>query len=288
MNNSMRAVWPRELRDPSGTRFDSDKEKKDAAVSRDPNRGLTMVIDKGLGRNTFTDVIETASPYIDCIKFGFGTAPLYRTDMLLYKIDLAKQHGISVMTGGTLLEIAVQQDIVPAFFDTVCNLGFNALEVSDGTIELSRQKRTELIQEGKKRGLRVFSEFGKKLSGSLIDAAILADTVELDLAAGAEYVTVEARESGVSVGIFDKHGECREDVVDDILKFVPDHRTLIWEAPLKNQQAMLLRKFGSNVHLGNIAPTEVMALETLRRGLRQDTFEFGLKEKTPDEFCYMI
>ncbi|GIO59518.1 MULTISPECIES: phosphosulfolactate synthase [Paenibacillus] len=288
MNNSMRAVWPRELRDPSGTRFDSDKEKKDAAVSRDPDRGLTMVIDKGLGRNTFTDVIETASPYIDCIKFGFGTAPLYRTDMLLYKIDLAKQHGISVMTGGTLLEIAVQQDIVPAFFDTVCNLGFNALEVSDGTIELSRQKRTELIQEGKKRGLRVFSEFGKKLSGSLIDAAILADTVELDLAAGAEYVTVEARESGVSVGIFDKHGECREDVVDDILKFVPDHRTLIWEAPLKNQQAMLLRKFGSNVHLGNIAPTEVMALETLRRGLRQDTFEFGLKEKTPDEFCYMI
>ncbi|WP_152397956.1 phosphosulfolactate synthase [Paenibacillus cellulositrophicus] len=288
MNNSMRAVWPRELSDPSGTRFDSDKEKKDAAVSRDPDRGLTMVIDKGLGRNTFADVIETASPYIDCIKFGFGTAPLYRTDMLLYKIDLAKQHGISVMTGGTLLEIAVQQDIVPAFFDTVCDLGFNALEVSDGTIELSRQKRTELIQEGKKRGLRVFSEFGKKLSGSLIDAAILADTVELDLAAGAEYVTVEARESGVSVGIFDKHGECREDVVDDILKFVPDHRTLIWEAPLKNQQAMLLRKFGSNVHLGNIAPTEVMALETLRRGLRQDTFEFGLKEKTPDEFCYMI
>lgn len=288
MNNSMRAVWPRELRDPSGTRFDSDKEKKDAAVSRDPDRGLTMVIDKGLGRNTFADVIEIASPYIDCIKFGFGTAPLYRTDMLLYKIDLAKQHGISVMTGGTLLEIAVQQDIVPAFFDTVCNLGFNALEVSDGTIELSRQKRTELIQEGKKRGLRVFSEFGKKLSGSLIDAAILADTVELDLAAGAEYITVEARESGVSVGIFDKHGECREDVVDDILKFVPDHRTLIWEAPLKNQQAMLLRKFGSNVHLGNIAPTEVMALETLRRGLRQDTFEFGLKEKTPDEFCYMI
>lgn len=288
MNNSMRAVWPRELRDPSGTRFDSDKERKEAAVSRDPDRGLTMVIDKGLGRNTFADVIETASPYIDCIKFGFGTAPLYRTDMLLYKIGLAKQHGISVMTGGTLLEIAVQQDIVPAFFDTVCNLGFNALEVSDGTIELSRQKRTELIREGKKRGLRVFSEFGKKLSGSLIDAAILADTVELDLAAGAEYVTVEARESGVSVGIFDKHGECREDVVDDILKFVPDHRTLIWEAPLKNQQAMLLRKFGSNVHLGNIAPTEVMALETLRRGLRQDTFEFGLKEKTPDEFCYMI
>ncbi|OZB95340.1 phosphosulfolactate synthase [Paenibacillus sp. XY044] len=288
MNNSMRAVWPRELCDPSGSRDDSDRETKNGAASRDADRGMTMVIDKGLGRNAFADMIETASAYIDCIKFGFGTAPLYKTDMLLYKIDLAKQRGISVMTGGTLLEMAVQQNIVPAFFDAVCNLGFNALEVSDGTIELSRHKRTELIREGKKRGLRVFTEYGKKLSGSLIDAAILADTVELDLAAGAEYVTVEARESGVSVGIFDKHGECREDVLDDILKFVPDIRKLIWEAPLKNQQAMLLRKFGSNVHLGNIASTEVLALETLRRGLRQDTFEFGVREKPSDEFCYMI
>lgn len=286
MNSSLRAVWPTELSDPSGLRDNPGYVKKDHDAFID--RGITMVIDKGLGRNHFTDVIETASDYIDCVKFGFGTAPLYRTDMLLYKINLAKQHGIMAMPGGTLLETAVQQDVVPAFFNTVCSLGFNGIEVSDGTIELSRKKRTELIQEGKQRGLRVFTEYGKKLSGSLIDAAMLAETLETDLAAGAEFLTIEARESGVDVGIFDKSGDCREDVINDIIKFVPDARKLLWETPLKHQQAMLLRKFGSNVHLGNISPADVLALETLRRGLRQDTFEFGVRELKADQFCYVI
>ncbi|KOP69259.1 phosphosulfolactate synthase [Bacillus sp. FJAT-18019] len=251
-------------------------------------RGMTMVIDKGLGRNMFSDVIETASDYIDCLKFGFGTAPLYQTEILLYKINLAKQYGITVMPGGTLLETAVQQDVVSSFFNTISRLGFNSIEVSDGTIEMSRKKRTELIREGKQRGLRVFTEFGKKQSGSFIDAEKLAYTMDADLEAGAEFITVEARESGIGVGIFDKDGECREEMIDNIIQTVPDARKLLWEAPLKQQQAMLLRKFGSNVHLGNIQPTEVLALETMRRGLRQDTFELGVKEPSADDFCYII
>ncbi|WP_106767592.1 phosphosulfolactate synthase [Paenibacillus faecalis] len=288
MNSSLRAVWPMELFDPSGLRQNPGYEKKERDTYEVMSRGVTMVIDKGLGRNAFTDMMETASDYIDYVKFGFGTAPLYKTDMLLHKINLAKQHGIMVMPGGTLLEMAVQQDVIPAFFNTVSNLGFNAIEVSDGTIELSRKKRTELIQEGKQRGFKVFTEYGKKLCGSLIDAVTLAETMEMDLAAGAELITVEARELGMDVGIYDKYGECREEVINDIIKFVPDSRKLIWEAPLKHQQASLLRKFGSNVHLGNIGPADILALETLRRGLRQETFEFGLREKKTDEFCYMI
>lgn len=288
MNNSLRAVWPTELSDPSGQRDNPAMGRKDRDAYGGTGRGITMVIDKGLGRHAFTDLIETASDYIDCIKFGFGTAPLYKMDMLLYKIGLAKQHGIMVMPGGTLLETAVQQDIVPAFFNSICSLGFNAVEVSDGTIELSRKQRTALIREGKQRGFRVFTEYGKKLSGSLIDAAMLAKTMETDLSAGAEFITIEARETGMGIGIFDKQGECREELIDDIIKFVPDTRKLIWEAPLKHQQAMLLRKFGSNVHLGNIPPSEVLALETMRRGLRQDTFEFGLRAQEADRFCYVI
>lgn len=286
MNSSLRAVWPAVLRDPSGLRETIANGKGGGFGAA--GRGITMVIDKGLGRNAYADMIETGSDYIDCVKFGFGTGPLYKTEMLLYKIDLAKRHGILVMPGGTLLETAVQQDIVPAFFQSLCHLGFNAVEISDGTIELTRKQRTELIREGKRQGLRVLTEHGKKLSGSRIDAAMLGRTLEADLNAGADYMTVEARESGVSVGIFDSHGECREDIMHDILDFVTDSGKLIWEAPLKSQQALLLRKFGPNVHLGNIPPTEVLALETMRRGLRQDTFEFGMKENPAEQFCYVI
>ncbi|MFE0555674.1 phosphosulfolactate synthase [Paenibacillus sp. NPDC058910] len=288
MNSSLRTVWPMEICDPSGLRENPEHGKKDHDTYEVMERGMTMVIDKGLGRNMFSDVIETASDYIDCVKFGFGTAPLYKTEMLLYKINLAKQHGITVMPGGTLLETAVQQDVVPAFFNTVCRLGFNAIEVSDGTIEMSRKKRTELIREGKQRGLRVFTEYGKKQSGSRIEAEMLAYTMEADLDVGAEYIIVEARESGRGIGIFDKHGECQEEMINTIIDYVSDARKLIWEAPLKEQQAMLLRKLGSNVHLGNIQPTEVLSLETMRRGLRQDTFELGVREKHTDGFCYVI
>ncbi|MGG3279235.1 phosphosulfolactate synthase [Paenibacillus solani] len=288
MNNSLRTFWPVEICDPSGLRENPEHGKKNYETFGVMERGMTMIIDKGLGRNMFSDVIETASDYIDCLKFGFGTAPLYQTEILLYKINLAKQYGITVMPGGTLLETAVQQDVVSSFFNTISRLGFNSIEVSDGTIEMSRKKRTELIREGKQRGFRVFTEYGKKQSGSLIDADKLAYTMDADLEAGAEFITVEARESGIGIGIFDKDGECREEMIDNIIETVPDASKLLWEAPLKQQQAMLLRKFGSNVHLGNIQPTEVLALETMRRGLRQDTFELGVKEPSADDFCYII
>ncbi|MGG6310717.1 phosphosulfolactate synthase [Paenibacillus macerans] len=287
MKSTLRAVWPSELFDPSGRRQASETEERlpELPVT---GPGLTMVIDKGLGRSAFTDFVELAANYVNCVKFGFGTAPLYTTELLMYKIGLAKRHGIMVMPGGTLLETAVQQDVVPAFFDTVCRLGFNGIEVSDGTIDLPRKQRTELIAEGKKRGLRVVTEFGKKLSGSLIDATHLAETQESDLEAGAELMTVEARESGMGVGIFDEHGECRLDILDNILKFVPDRQRLMWEAPLKQQQVLLLRKFGPGVHLGNIQPQDILSLETMRRGLRQDTFEFGIQHKQAKEYFYVI
>ncbi|WP_419872621.1 phosphosulfolactate synthase [Candidatus Pristimantibacillus sp. PTI5] len=285
---SLYTVWPKELSDPSGLRCLSEFEAGNRAACQAVGRGQTMVIDKGLGRNSFMDLMETASDYMDCVKFGFGTVPLYHSELLIYKINLAKQYGITVMPGGTLLETAVQQEAVPDFFHAVCTLGFNGIEVSDGTIELTRQKRTELILEGRKHGLKVFTEYGKKLSGSLIDAKHLAQTLESDLEAGAELVTVEARESGVGVGLFDENGECRKDILDAILRFIPDTKRLLWEAPLKHQQVLLLQKFGPDVHLGNIPTSDVLALETMRRGLRQDTFEFGVREKQTREFVYMI
>ncbi|MFD0711041.1 phosphosulfolactate synthase [Paenibacillus sp. GCM10027626] len=288
MSGNLQQVWPLELIDPSGER---------ANRRTSSTFGQTMVIDKFLGRNGFTDLLETAAPYISCIKIGFGTAPLYPTELLLFKINLAKQYGTTVMAGGTLLEAAVQQNKVTAFFDAICQLGFNGVEVSDGTIQLKEQLRDELIREGVRRGLKVVSEYGKKLSNSLLDATDFALRAEADLEAGSSLVTVEARESGCGGGLFNERGECNEGILDSISHVVEDQSKIMWEAPLKHQQVLLLQRFGSNVNLGNIAPADILSLETLRRGLRSDTFSFGLQQGRTQEqedsgeesaFLYMI
>lgn len=286
MTSDTRTAWPASLHDPSSMR-----EMFCRTASRQPKqkmagRGQTMVIDKGLGMYAFTDLLETSGSYMDCLKLGFGTAPLYPIDLLLNKIELAKRHGLIVMPGGTLLEAAVQQEATPAFFETVCRLGFNGIEVSDGTIELSRQQRSALIREGVRNGLRVVSEYGKKLSGSMIEADELAFTADADWNAGSELVTIEARESGKGVGLFDEDGQCREDVLNSICRIIPDFSRIMWEAPLKNQQVLLLRMLGANVHLGNIPPGETLTLETMRRGLRSDTFSLGKQQE--DLLHYMI
>lgn len=288
MKDFTRSIWPNALLDPSGLRADGAQAGHKPGADRTNGRGQTMIIDKGLGRYAFADLLETAGDYIDCIKIGFGTAPLSKAELLLYKIEQAKLRGLQIMPGGTLLETAVKQQVVPEFFDTVCRLGFTSVEVSDGTIELSRGLRTALIREGIQNGLRVVTEYGKKLSGSLVDASDLADTAEDDLAAGADYVTVEARESGVGVGLFDEHGNCREDALEGICRFVSDPGRLMWEAPLKHQQVLLLQAFGSSVHLGNIPPSDALALETMRRGLRSDTFGFGHAPEMRKQIEYMI
>lgn len=269
MTKASKAVWHRTLHDPSGHR--------DYGPVR--HKGKTMVIDKGIGLNGFADLLQVAGPYMDVIKLGFGTAVLYEPELLKRKIELAKSHGLIIMPGGTLLETAVQQRLAGSFFDTICELGFNGIEVSDGTIELSRKQRTDLIKEGKQRELLVLTEYGKKTAGSLIDPEQLAITADYDLAAGAAWITVEARESGIDVGLFDEKGNCREQTIEQILAEMTNQDCLMWEAPLKQQQAYLLQQFGPNVHLGNIPPSDALALEAMRRGLRSDTFEFGMREE---------
>lgn len=262
MEKTLSPSWPEALLDPSGRRQAKPREK-----------GCTMVIDKGLGLNAFTDLLDTSGDYIDIIKFGFGTSPLYPLHVLREKIALALRHGMTVMPGGTLLETAVKLDLVPAFLRQVTALGFNGIEVSDGTIALSREHRNQLIREGTAMGLRVFTEYGKKIFGSRINVKDFAITAEQDLACGADLVTVEARESGKGVGLFDERGDCREGDLNDILRAMLNLDRVLWEAPLKEQQVALIKSLGPDVHLGNIPVHDVIALETMRRGLRSDTFE---------------
>ncbi|RKP57179.1 phosphosulfolactate synthase [Cohnella endophytica] len=254
--------WPEGLSDPSGRR-----------QSKPRTEGRTMIIDKGIGVQAFEDMLETSGEYIDIIKFGFGTSPLYPLKVLRRKIELANRHGITVIPGGTLLEVAVRLDLIPGFFRQVLELGYSGIEVSDGTISISRTTRSDLIRDAKSLGLTVFTEYGKKLFGSRIDIGDFAETAEQDWACGADLVTVEARESGKGVGLFDEQGECRDGELSRILSAVPNLDRVVWEAPLKEQQVYLIRSLGPNVHLGNIPVQDVLTLETMRRGLRSDTFE---------------
>ncbi|MBM3284849.1 MAG: phosphosulfolactate synthase [Candidatus Aminicenantes bacterium] len=235
--------------------------------------GLTMVIDKGLGKNLLQDVVRTAGGYIDIIKLTFGTSAFYERDLLREKNALIVSSGIEVMPGGTFLEVAVWQDCLDAYLDRARELGFSAIEVSDGTIEMDRESRRKAIKKALDLGFKVITEVGKKDPAEAPSPKLVHGLIQQDLAWGAFKVIIEAREAGKGVGIFDGEGKTREDEVDRILAGGASPGDLIWEAPLKNQQQDLILRFGPNVNLGNIPPEEVLALEALRQGLRGDTLK---------------
>ncbi|WP_135549815.1 phosphosulfolactate synthase [Paenibacillus cymbidii] len=280
---NVKSEWHPDLQDPSGCRSEKPRTV-----------GRTMVIDKGLGIHAFEDLLQTAGEHIDMIKIGFGTPVLYPYPVLKTKVELARSRGISIFPGGTFLEVAVAQRRVGDFFRTVQSIGFSGVEVSDGTIELGRDERSDLIRTAREAELLVYTEYGKKVFGSAIETKQLSYTVSMDLDCGAELVTIEGRESGVGVGIYDASGNCRDDQLEAVLAAVPHRGCLLWEAPLKEQQVHLIRRIGAGVNLGNIAPTDILALEALRRGLRSDTFVFADRARTADQeqqetaWCYEI
>lgn len=261
MNVVTQSVWHPLLYSPRSGREEKPRTK-----------GRTMVMDKGLGVQYYEDWLITNGAYIDLIKIGFGTSALYPIEALRQKIKLAKEHSICILPGGTFLELAVKNKVVDHFFEAVQSMGFTGLEVSDGTIELSRVERDALIKKGIESGLNVFTEYGKKIEGSRIKQDELTETIERDLAQGAELVTVEGRESGENVGLFDSDGNCNQEELQRLRDVLPHPEQIMWEAPLKQQQVAFIESWGLNVHLGNVAPDDVLSVECLRRGLRSDTF----------------
>lgn len=234
--------------------------------------GITMVMDKGLGLTDFSDLLHTAAAYIDYVKLGFGTSILYPPHILREKIQLAKQYDVIIFPGGTFFEIAHCQGKGVYYFEEIKRVGFEAVEISEGTIFLSRQERNELIQLANETGLHVLTECGKKQSGSTLEISEILSTLEEDLRWGARHMIVEGRESGENVGVYDERGKLKSHLWDFLKDCDEENRFLIWEAPKKEQQVMLIDLFGTQVNLGNISSTDVLSLESLRRGLRADTF----------------
>jgi len=232
--------------------------------------GLTMVIDKGLGPVQAADLAEIAHPWIDVVKLGFGTSRLCPQDVVKRKISAYRKYDIRVMPGGTLLEVVIAQGKLEAFLKETRKVGFDALEVSDGTIPMDDETRAEVIGRASTAGFTVFAEVGSKFADADLSPEETVREIRRDLGLGAFQVIIEAREAGQGVGIYDASGG----IVDEKLQAIvagADLQNVLFEAPQKAQQVELIRKFGVNVSLGNIPPADVVALESLRAGLRADT-----------------
>ena len=241
--------------------------------------GLTMVIDKGIGLHRLEDLIQVEGDYIDIIKLTFGTSAFYDKDLLKKKNEIITSSNIDVMPGGTLLEVAVRQNVFDKYLKRAKELGFSAIEVSDGTIEMDRITRQGVTKKALDQGFKVITEVGKKDPKEALPISHVHQLIGEDMKNGAFKVIIEAREAGKGVGIFDNEGKIKPNEVDKIIAGVEDTNCLMWEAPLKSQQEALILQLGLNVNLGNIPPDEVLALEALRQGVRGDTLKRAYLER---------
>ncbi|KZX11420.1 phosphosulfolactate synthase [Methanobrevibacter filiformis] len=235
--------------------------------------GLTMVLDKGLGIKTAEDLVDISGSYIDLMKFGWGTIILHDKEIIKNKIAMYNSFNITAYPGGTLFEIAYRENKIPQYFEEVKDLGFKAIEISDGSTTISNEEKLKYIKEAKNKDLYVLSEVGKKNPNEDLDINIKSrvKSINEEIKAGSDIVIVEAREGGKNIGIYDANGVAKEDEVDYILKNVTEPDKILWEAPNKDQQIFFILKFGRDVNLGNISTNDVTSLETLRCGLRGDT-----------------
>ena len=226
------------------------------------------MIDRGLSVAEVDSLLEVAGASVDIVKLGWGTAVV--TANLRAKLERYAAHDIPVVLGGTLTELAIRQGRVDGLVAWLDELGLRHVEISDGTITIDSDVKRELIERLSAR-FTVLSEVGSKDIEFIMAPYIWVEQIERDLAAGAWKVIAEARESGTA-GIYRANGEVRTGLIDEIAHAVDTDR-LIFDAPQQRQQVWLLKRFGTECNLGNIAPGDVLSLETLRLGLRSDTLE---------------
>lgn len=236
--------------------------------------GLTHVLDKGLGPRGWEDVLEMAGEHIDIVKLGWGTA--YVTNNLRRKLDVLKEK--RVVIGGTFFEVVYVRGRFDEYKRWLRDLGLTHVEISDGTVEMPRERKLELIADFA-RDFTVLSEVGSKDSDVVFAPYEWVQWIKEEKDAGAWKVITEAREGGTS-GIFRADGDMRTGLIQEIEHEI-DFHDLVWEAPTKRSQAWFVKHFGPDVNLGNIPPDEVIPLETLRLGLRGDTLKEVLLGNDP-------
>jgi phosphosulfolactate synthase len=230
-------------------------------------KGVTMVMDKGLSLRQAEDFIESSGNLTDIVKLGFGTSIV--TNKLSEKIKLYQAAGIEVYFGGTLFEAFIARNMFEDYRKLIDQYDLNMVEVSDGSIEIDHEEKCNYIKTLTSQ-VTVLSEVGYKDSEKIIPPYKWIELMQKEIDAGSWKVIAEAREGG-NVGIYNGSGEVRSDLIEEILTKIPSDK-ILWEAPQKTQQVWFIKLMGSNVNLGNISPSEVVPLECLRLGVRGDTF----------------
>ncbi|WP_289031842.1 phosphosulfolactate synthase [uncultured Algoriphagus sp.] len=233
--------------------------------------GFTMAMDKGLSIREVEDFMSICSDYVDIVKLGWATS--YVTKNLKEKIEIYREAGVPVYLGGTLFEAFIVRGQFDDYRKVLDKYNLEYCEVSDGSISLNHDKKCEFISTLSQQ-VTVLSEVGSKDAAKIIPPYKWIEQMQTELDAGAWKVIGEAREGG-NVGLFRDSGEVRQGLVEEILTKIPEEK-IIWEAPIKSQQVWFIKLLGANVNLGNISPSEVIPLETIRLGLRGDTFDHFL------------
>jgi phosphosulfolactate synthase len=235
------------------------------------DRGVTHVIDRGLSIAEIEGMIEVAGEFVDIVKLGWGTALATRN--LERKLECYRSHQIPVVLGGTLTELAISRGRLEELLAWVHELGLSHFEISDGTIALEHERKVELVARLAQE-FTVLSEVGSKDdTGAITPPYVWVEQMRAELAAGAWKVIAEGREAGTA-GIFRPSGEVREGLIGEIVHEIAPDR-IMFDAPRKDQQVWFVRRFGPEVNLSNVPVGEVLALETLRLGLRSDTLGIG-------------
>ena len=237
------------------------------------NSGITMIMDKGLSLRQTEDFLEVGGPYADLVKLGWATS--FVTPNLDEKLRIYREAGIPVYFGGTLFEAFVIRGEFDQYRRLLDKYQMEYAEVSDGSIEIEHELKCEYISQLKEQ-VTVISEVGSKDVTKIFAPYRWIKLINAEVEAGAWKVIAEARESG-NVGIYRDSGEVRQGLIDEILTQVPEE-TIIWEAPQKAQQVWFIKLIGANFNLGNIAPADIIPLETLRLGIRSDTFDHFLNK----------
>ncbi len=232
--------------------------------------GLTHVIDKGLPLAELESLLAASGEYVDVWKLGFGTA--YLDPTVEAKVAVLTGAGNRACLGGTLLEVAWAQGRAEECLNWAGEVGFSCVEVSNGSCHMPLAAKRNLIATAS-RNFVAISEVGSKNPQTPVSPAAWAEEMTGDIEAGATWVLAEGRESG-TVGLYDADGRVREELAEALVAAV-GLRFVVFEAPRSAQQAWFVNRFGSAVNLGNIAPAELLAVESLRLGLRADTFGLG-------------
>ncbi len=235
--------------------------------------GITMVMDKGLSVSEAENFMAVGSEYTDFVKLGFGTFLI--TPGCEKKIKIYKKAGVIPYLGGTLFEAFIIRNMFDDFVRLIKENEINLVEISDGSYNLEYSKKLDYINK-LSRFVTVISEVGSKKKEVIYTPEQWVSMMKSELDAGSVKVIAEARESG-TIGIYNDDGSVNKSVVDAISTSVK-LENVIWEAPMKSQQTWFIKHFGQNVNLGNIPPNEIIPLETLRLGLRGDTFSQFLPE----------